>query len=101
MNCRLIRTLNNENENDIDNNKWKMSRATFFYIMVFLQFVWYWFPGYIFPLLSYFSIICMIAPKNLVLSQITVANGLGVGAIQLDWNAWISYLDSPLLVPFW
>ncbi|CAF4742003.1 unnamed protein product, partial [Rotaria magnacalcarata] len=41
------------------------------------------------------------SPKNVVLSQVTGAYGLGFGAIEFDWNAWVAYLDSPILVPFW
>ncbi|KAF9109043.1 hypothetical protein BGX30_008555, partial [Mortierella sp. GBA39] len=29
------------------------------------------------------------------------ANGLGVGAISLDWNNIVSFLGSPLIVPWW
>ncbi|CAF4456334.1 unnamed protein product, partial [Adineta steineri] len=27
--------------------------------------------------------------------------GLSIGALQFDWNAWVSFLDSPIFVPFW
>jgi OPT family oligopeptide transporter len=107
MSCCLIRTLDREDENneleEINTNKtrWKMSRSSFFLLMVFFQFLWYWLPGYIFPVLSLLSFACMLAPNNIVLAQVTGANGLGLGAIQLDWNAWVAYLGSPILVPFW
>ncbi|CAF3574204.1 unnamed protein product [Rotaria sordida] len=101
MSCSLIRTLINEDEFNKDNTRWKMSRLKFFWLIVLFQFLWYWFPGYIFPLLSFFSLICFMAPKNIILSQITGAYGLGLGAIEFDWNALVAYLDSPILVPFW
>ncbi len=101
MSCSLIHTLIHEDKYNIAKSRWTMSRSKFFWLIVLFQFLWYWLPGYIFPLLSFFSFICMIAPKNLILSQITGANGLGLGAIELDWNAWVAYLDSPILVPFW
>ncbi|CAF3361188.1 unnamed protein product [Rotaria sp. Silwood1] len=101
MGCSLIRTLINEDEFSNNNSRWKMSRSKFFWLIVLFQFFWYWFPGYIFPLLSFISLICFMAPKNIILSQVTGAYGLGLGTIELDWNAWVSYLDSPILVPFW
>ncbi|CAF0955902.1 unnamed protein product [Adineta steineri] len=101
MTCCVIRTLHHEDETELNRSRWTMSRFKFFWLMFLFQFLWYWFPGYIFPLLASFSFVCMIAPDNIIFSQITGANGLGVGALQLDWNAWVSFLDSPILVPFW
>lgn len=107
VNCALFRTLhdddvNNDNEG-IGNKKsrWNMSRLRFFFFASFFQFLWYWFPGYIFPVLSLFSWVCMIKPDNVVLSQLTGVNGLGIGSLELDWNAWVSFLGSPIIVPFW
>ncbi|CAF5154695.1 unnamed protein product [Rotaria magnacalcarata] len=70
-------------------------------MIFFFQFLWYWIPGYICPVLSLFSLLCYIDSTNIVLSQVTGANGLGLGSFELDWNAWISFLDSPIVVPFW
>ena len=102
MGCSLIRTLTaTDAKPDSIPSSWKISRVKFFWLMVLLQFLWYWLPGYIFPLLSSFSVVCLILPNHIVLSQITGANGLAIGSIELDWNAWVAYLDSPILVPFW
>lgn len=107
VNCALFRTLHND-KNDDDGNtdntekkRWNMSRLRFFFFAFLFQFLWYWFPGYIFPVLSLFSWICMIKPDNIILSQVTGINGLGIGSIELDWNAWVSFLGSPIVVPFW
>ncbi len=103
VNCALFRTLHN-NKSDEDTNekkRWTMSRLRFFFLAFIFQFLWYWFPGYIFPVLSFFSWICMIKPNNIILSQLTGINGLGIGSIELDWNAWVSFLGSPIVVPFW
>jgi OPT family oligopeptide transporter len=101
MSCGLIRTLNVEDEPEKIQSRWTMTRSKFFWLFVLLQSIWYFLPGYIFPLLSFFSFICMIAPNNIVLSQVTGAHGLGLGAFQFDWNAWVAFLESPILVPFW
>jgi OPT family oligopeptide transporter len=101
MSCCLMRTLNAEDEMEKTKSHWTMKRFTFFWWVVLAQFIYYWFPGYIFPLLSFFSFICLFAPDKILLSQITGAYGLGVGAIELDWNSLVAYLDSPILVPFW
>ncbi len=103
VNCALFRTLH-EDQQDEDNNekkRWTMSRLRFFFFAFFFQFLWYWFPGYIFPVLSLFSWICMIKPNNIILSQLTGIYGLGIGSIELDWNAWVSFLGSPIVVPYW
>jgi OPT family oligopeptide transporter len=101
LSCGLIRTLTMEDGLKETGSKWKMTRSTFFWLILLVQFVYYWLPGYIFPLLSFFSFVCIIAPHKTIFSQITGANGLGLGAIELDWSAWVGYLGSPVLVPFW
>ena len=108
INCAVFRALNSEDNYEVDSNSdnvtimcRKMSRSRFFYLMFFFQILWYWIPGYICPILSAFSLICYIDPKNVVLSQLTGVNGLGLGSFQLDWNSWVSFLDSPIVVPFW
>ncbi|CAF2507297.1 unnamed protein product [Rotaria sp. Silwood2] len=106
VNCALFRTLHDDKDTDSkeEANKeshWKMSRLRFFFVASLCQFLWYWFPGYIFPVLSLFSWICMIKPDNVVLSQLTGVNGLGIGSIEFDWNAWVAFLGSPIIVPFW
>ncbi|CAF3444181.1 unnamed protein product [Rotaria socialis] len=100
VNCALFRTLHDDKDNDKE-SRWTLSRLRFFFLAFLCQFLWYWFPGYIFPVLSLFSWICMIKPENVILSQLTGINGLGIGSIELDWNAWVSFLGSPIVVPFW
>ncbi|CAF1254949.1 unnamed protein product [Adineta ricciae] len=105
VNCALFQTLHKEDKNEEktedDKSRWKISRLRFFFIAFFCQFLYYWLPGYIFPVLSLFSWICMIKPDSIILSQLTGINGLGIGSIELDWNAWVSFLGSPIIVPFW
>ncbi|UJR10190.1 hypothetical protein I4U23_014405 [Adineta vaga] len=107
VNCALFQTLHKDKDNEDDGktedgkSRWKMSRLRFFFVAFLCQFLYYWFPGYIFPVLSLFSWICMIKPDNVVLSQVTGINGLGIGSIELDWNAWVSFLGSPIVVPYW
>ena len=116
VSCALFRTLHSDN-NDVDDrqtkdaekkeeqpkkkSRWQMTRLRFFFLAFLCQFMYYWLPGYIFPVLSLFSWICMIKPDNLILSQLTGIRGLGMGAIELDWNSWVSFLGSPIVVPFW
>ncbi|CAF0925135.1 unnamed protein product, partial [Didymodactylos carnosus] len=103
VSCALFRTLHetaDEKEKEKP-SKWKMSRLKFFFIAFGCQFLYYWFPGYIFPLLAAFSWICMIKPKNIVVAQLTGNSGLGIGSIDFDWNAIVAFLSSPIVVPFW
>ena len=104
VNCALFRTLHEEKDDadgETTKSRWTMSRLRFFFLAFVFQFIYYWFPGYIFPVLSAFSWICFIKPNNVILSQLTGMHGLGIGAMEFDWNAWVSFLGSPIVVPFW
>jgi hypothetical protein len=53
------------------------------------------------PALSYFNVATWFAPKNIVVANLFgVVSGLGFLPITFDW-AQITYVGSPLLVPFW
>ncbi|CAO3637700.1 unnamed protein product [Mucor hiemalis] len=66
------------------------------------MFVYYWLPGYFFQVLTFFSWACWLKPSNRVLSQLTSGyNGLGMFAISFDWSTIVSFLGSPLVVPWW
>ncbi|KAG0226578.1 hypothetical protein BGW42_003522 [Actinomortierella wolfii] len=93
----LFNTLHKDD--DLQPGQW--SRYKFFLVATLAMFIYQWIPGFIFPVLASISWICWIAPKNKVLAQLTGANGLGIGAITLDWNTVIAYLGSPLIVPWW
>jgi len=86
---------------DEDDDNFNTSRFKFFYTALFFQFLWYWIPGFICPVLSYFSLFCMMFPNNVIISQITGVNGLGLGSFELNWNSWVAFLGSPIVVPFW
>lgn len=84
-----------------------------------ISFVWYWFPDFLFPALSYFTWVCWIAPKNAVVNQIFgMKSGLGLLPFTFDceftWlvemhlfdvltflGAQIAYIGSPLVIPTW
>ena len=74
-----------------------------FFVIVFVaSFVWYWFPGYIFQALSYFSWITWIKPNNVIINQVFgSSSGLGMipNNIALDWNQIAGYIGSPLIPP--
>lgn len=79
---------------------WKVSRLRFFLIAFVASFVYYFFPGFIFQALGYFTWICWIVPNNVVVNQIFgQVQGLGFSPITFDWSQ-ISYANgSPLLIP--
>ncbi|RUS20908.1 OPT family small oligopeptide transporter [Endogone sp. FLAS-F59071] len=80
----------------------QLTRLQFFLIAFACQFVYYWFPGYIFQVLTLFSWICWIAPDNVILSQLTAAyGGLGMLSLSFDWATITAYLGSPLITPWW
>ncbi|KAH7096465.1 OPT oligopeptide transporter [Auriculariales sp. MPI-PUGE-AT-0066] len=63
--------------------------------------VWYFFPGYIFQALGYFSWVCWIAPDNVPVNQMFgYFHGMGMSLITFDWSQ-IAYIGSPLATPWW
>ncbi|KAG0203826.1 hypothetical protein BGX28_004031 [Mortierella sp. GBA30] len=78
----------------------RIGRMSFFLWVTAGSFLWYWFPNYIFPTLTAFSVLCWINPNNVVLSQLTGSNGLGIGTLSFDWATSTSALW-PLVTPWW
>ena len=98
-NCALLNSLHSR-ANAVANG-WKISRIKFFLIAMTCAFCWYWFPGLIFVALSYFTWVCWIAPKNIVVNQLFgMQTGLGLSPITFDWSQ-IAYNTDPLLSPSW
>ncbi|CAI5756110.1 unnamed protein product [Candida verbasci] len=83
-------------------NGWTISRLWFFLIAFIGSFVYYWFPGYIFSALSYFSWITWIKPNSVTINQIFgSSSGIAMipNNIALDWNQIAGYIGSPLIPP--
>ncbi|CAF1359066.1 unnamed protein product, partial [Didymodactylos carnosus] len=102
LKCAILRMLH-ENKNNEDSNlaTWKMGQLRFFLILLIIQFVYYWIPGYFMPILTSFSLLCFMYQKNIVFGQLTGFYGLGMGALQLDWQSVTAFLQSPILYPWW
>ncbi|WWC88117.1 OPT family small oligopeptide transporter [Kwoniella dendrophila CBS 6074] len=78
-----------------------MSRFKFLVICMGGAFAYYFFPGFLFTALSYFSYACWIAPKNKVVNELFgVSTGLGMGVLTFDWTQ-ITWVGSPLTTPWW
>ncbi|KAJ7058464.1 small oligopeptide transporter [Mycena amicta] len=98
--CALFNTLHSQQYAGVG-SRGGFSRERFFYIAFAGSFCWYFFPGYIFTALSYFSWVCWIKPHNLVVNQLFGVNfGLAMGMVTFDW-AQIAYIGSPLATPWW
>jgi OPT family small oligopeptide transporter len=98
-NCAMLESLHSR-ANSVANG-WKISRLRFFLYVTGAGFVWYFFPGLIFTALSYFTWICWIAPKNVVVNQLFgMQTGLGLSPITFDWSQ-VAYNTNPLLSPSW
>ncbi|KAK6130539.1 hypothetical protein DH2020_035720 [Rehmannia glutinosa] len=103
----LFRTLHEKENNDVPEtgdgtgNKAQMSRSKFFVIALACSFLWYLFPGYLFQTLQSISWVCWVFPHSVTAHQIgSGLNGLGLGALTLDWSTVASFLFSPLISPF-
>lgn len=93
----LFNTLHRKE--DILPGQW--TRQKFFGVVAMGSFVYYWIPAYIFPVVTSLTLLCYINPSNVVLSQLTGSQGLGMGALALDWNTITAFLGSPLITPWW
>ncbi|KAK5998663.1 Glutathione transporter 1 [Cladobotryum mycophilum] len=99
MSAAMFSTLHKQENKPA--NGWTISRWKFFYVVWSCTFAFYFLPGLLFPALSYFNVITWFAPKNVVLANLFgVSSGLGLFPMTFDW-AQITYVGSPLLVPFW
>ncbi|APA11027.1 hypothetical protein sscle_07g057970 [Sclerotinia sclerotiorum 1980 UF-70] len=66
------------------------------------SFIWYFFPGWIFQGLSYFTFARWRAPKNPVVNQLFGGvMGLGLIHITFDWTVVSGYCISPLIPPWY
>ncbi|ANB15917.1 oligopeptide transporter OPT1 [Sugiyamaella lignohabitans] len=82
-------------------NGWRISRLRFFLTVMFCSMLWTWFPGFLAPFVSDFSIASWITPQNVVINQLFgVQQGLGMLPITFDWNQIAGYIGSPLIPPF-
>jgi OPT oligopeptide transporter protein len=59
-------------------NGWTISRYKFFFICFFAMFVYYWVPGYLFPVLLNFDCMSWISPNNFNLAMVS-GNNIGLG----------------------
>nr|GMD11763.1 oligopeptide transporter 7-like [Ipomoea batatas] len=78
-----------------------ITRTQFLIIAFICSFAYYVFPGYLFQMLTSVSWICWFFPRSVLAQQLgSGLQGLGIGAIGLDWSTISSYLGSPLASPW-
>ncbi|KAJ4477681.1 small oligopeptide transporter, partial [Lentinula edodes] len=98
--CALFNTLHSEHYAGIG-NRGGFSRERYFWLAFTASFVWYFFPGYLFQALSYFSWVTWIWPQSPTVAQLFgYVNGLGFSVLTFDWSQ-IAYIGSPLATPWW
>lgn len=102
VNCALFYSLHDHTPSDPSKtNGWSIGRYRLFLIISGASFVWYWFPGWIFRGLSYFSIVCWIWPNSVVVNKIFGGtSGYGLLPLTFDWTVVTGYMGSPLIPPF-
>ncbi|CAL0307276.1 unnamed protein product [Lupinus luteus] len=77
------------------------TRMQFFLIALGASFLYYALPGYLFPILTFFSWVCWAWPGSITAQQIGSGyHGLGLGAFTLDWAGISAYHGSPLVSPW-
>ncbi|KAK6341576.1 hypothetical protein TWF696_008647 [Orbilia brochopaga] len=98
----MFTTLHDRSDDDEHVRGWEnWGRWKFFMTVLGGSVIWYFFPGFIMPVLSYFNIGTWAKPDSVVLANLFgVSSGLGLIPITFDW-AQISYIGSPIITPFW
>ncbi|KAF9004875.1 OPT oligopeptide transporter [Hymenopellis radicata] len=100
VNCAMFNTLHSQQYAGIG-TRGGLSRERFFVYAFLGAFSWYFFPGYLFQALSYFSWVTWIRPDDAVIAQLFgYMHGMGMSVITLDWSQ-IAYIGSPLAMPWW
>ncbi|KAG0046350.1 hypothetical protein BGZ83_008492 [Gryganskiella cystojenkinii] len=77
------------------------TRYKVFMVVAIGMFFYQWLPGFLFPVMSAVTWLCWINPKSRLLATLGGSENLGIGAFTLNWNTIVSYLASPLVVPWW
>ncbi|KAI9099829.1 OPT family small oligopeptide transporter [Phlyctochytrium arcticum] len=78
------------------------SRGSYFFIVFLSSFAYYFFPGYIAPILTSISWVCWTNRNSILVSQLGGGlTGLGYGAFTLDWSTMGAWMPSPLAVPWY
>ncbi|CAL5410326.1 unnamed protein product [Camellia sinensis] len=78
-----------------------ITRMQFFLVFFTASFAYYTFPGYLFPILTFFSWVCWAWPRSITAQQIGSGyRGIGIGAFTLDWAGISAYHGSPLVTPW-
>ncbi|KAI8865697.1 oligopeptide transporter [Ramicandelaber brevisporus] len=79
------------------------SRTRMFWTCFIGSFLWYWLPGYLFTMLSFFSVLCFFNRDSVLLAQLGDGQkGMAVLALTFDWsNISSTFLFSPIVTPFW
>ncbi|KAF8139359.1 OPT oligopeptide transporter [Mycena galopus ATCC 62051] len=86
VNCALFNTLHSQYYAGIG-TRGGLSRERFFLYAFLCSFSWYFFPGYLFQALSYFSWVTWIRPNNTTIAQLFgYVHGMGMSVITFDWN---------------
>ncbi|GLB36767.1 putative oligopeptide transporter [Lyophyllum shimeji] len=100
VNCALFNTLHSTQYAGIG-TRGGLSRERFFVYAFIGSFTWYFFPGYIFQALSYFSWVTWIRPDDPTIAALFgYVHGMGMSVITFDWSQ-IAYIGSPLATPWW
>ncbi|GAB2210968.1 hypothetical protein Droror1_Dr00016258 [Drosera rotundifolia] len=78
-----------------------LTRMQFFIIFLAASFAYYVLPGYLLPILTFFSWVCWAWPTSITAQQLGSGfHGLGLGAFTFDWAGISAYHGSPLVAPW-
>ncbi|KAJ3196276.1 hypothetical protein HK101_009541 [Irineochytrium annulatum] len=101
-NLSIIAMLNSLHEKSNDDEQYKTSRFSFFWIASSCAFAYQFFPLYIMPVLSAVSWLCWVTPLSSnthFLASAQTNGGMGLLSLSFDWN--IVSTMFPITSPLW
>ncbi|KNC97084.1 OPT family small oligopeptide transporter [Spizellomyces punctatus DAOM BR117] len=102
VNASLFHTMHRQRDAESRVSSRGRSRGNYFLLVFMVSFIYYWFPGYIAPILTSISWLCWVKKDSIVVSQLgSGLSGLGYGAFTLDWSTMGAWMPSPLAVPWY
>ncbi|KXS16813.1 OPT superfamily oligopeptide transporter [Gonapodya prolifera JEL478] len=97
-NLPTVALFNSLHERTTENRLGKHAR--FFGIVSFGAFCYYFFPGFIMPILTSLSVMCWFDHSNHIVGTLGAGNaGMGILNFSLDWNTITAFMTSPLPYP--
>lgn len=96
----VVSTILNTLHAQDDRDDRSISRVRWFVYVLGACFLYHFIPNYFLKCISQMCWVCWIVPTNRLANIVNGVYGLGITSLTFDWGH-ISYITSPLIVPWW